>query len=207
MSAALLYRPTQRWQICVALAGAALIHLAAIAIAANRLPTLPPPIVGDNAMDIVIEPEPGDPSPPAESLEAPVPPPPPTSDDTFISEDNPTPPPVSKRPTRVVPPLVRSTNTGPAASTSMRAAKVLAISAPRPEYPYQARRERITGSGVALLTVNPAGQVTEVTILRSTGSAVLDNATISGFRRWRFKPGAVSKVQSPITFTLTGASY
>ena len=42
---------------------------------------------------------------------------------------------------------------------------------------------------------------------RSTGNAVLDNATISGFRRWRFKPGTVSQVQTPITYTLTGASY
>jgi TonB family protein len=42
---------------------------------------------------------------------------------------------------------------------------------------------------------------------RSTGSAVLDTATISGFRRWRFKPGTVAKVQTPITYTLTGVSY
>ena len=90
----------------------------------------------------------------------------------------------------------------------MRGARVLALNAPRLEYPYEARRARVTGSGVALLTIDPAtGYVTEVSMSRSTGNAVLDNAAISGFRRWRFKPGTVSKVQAPITFTLTGASY
>ena len=207
MSAALICRPTQRWQICVAFAGATLIHLAAIAIAANNPPpTLPPPTVGGGAVEIVVEPEPGNPSPPAEPA-APVPPLPPSADDTFISEENPTPPPVSKRPQRFVEPLVRRTNSGPVTPTSLRAAKVLAISAPRPEYPYEARRQRITGSGIALLTVNSGGDVTDVSIVQSTGSPVLDNTIVSGFRRWRFRPGTVSKVQSPITFTLTGASY
>jgi protein TonB len=90
----------------------------------------------------------------------------------------------------------------------MSSAKVLALSAPRPEYPYEARRQRLTGSGVAVLLVDPAsGSVTSVSIARSTGSAILDNAAISGFKRWRFKPGTVAKVSAPITFTLTGAAY
>ncbi len=80
--------------------------------------------------------------------------------------------------------------------------------APRPEYPYEARRQRLTGSGIALLLIDfSTGDVMEVSMLRSTGSAVLHQATISGFRSWRFKPGTVSRVQSPITYTLTGASY
>jgi protein TonB len=92
--------------------------------------------------------------------------------------------------------------------TTIGSARVLAISAPQPEYPYEARRQRATGSGIALLTIDPAtGSVTDVRMLRSTGNAALDNATISGLRRWRFKPGTVSSVQSPITYTLTGASF
>jgi TonB family protein len=90
----------------------------------------------------------------------------------------------------------------------MSAAKVLALTAPRPEYPYEARRQRATGSGVATLTIDSAtGNVTDVRMSRSTGSAVLDNATISAFRRWRFRPGTVTTVQTPITYTLTGAAY
>lgn len=90
----------------------------------------------------------------------------------------------------------------------MRSARVLAMNAPRPEYPYEARRQRLTGSGMAVLTIDFAsGSVLDVTMAQSTGSAVLDNATVSAFRRWRFRPGTISKVQSPITYTLTGASY
>jgi TonB family protein len=66
----------------------------------------------------------------------------------------------------------------------------------------------VTGSGVALLRIDPStGYVIEVSMSRSTGSAILDNATISGFHRWRFKPGTIATVQTPITYTLTGASY
>jgi len=38
-------------------------------------------------------------------------------------------------------------------------------------------------------------------------SPLLDNAAAAGFRRWRFKPGTISRVKSPITFTLAGAQY
>ena len=209
MSAALIYRPNQRWQIWVAFAGAALIHLGAVAIAANRTTNLPPPLVGEQVIDVEVFPDSTEPAPPIEPDEAPPPPMPlpPAADETFPAEETATPPPLRERQVKAVQPLVRRTTTGPAGPTSMRAAKVLAISAPRPEYPYEARRQRITGSGVAVLTVNAAGHVTDVAMIQSTGSPALDNATISGFRRWRFKPGTVSKVQTPITFTLTGASY
>ena len=91
---------------------------------------------------------------------------------------------------------------------SMSSAKAVAISAPRPEYPYEARRARLTGSGVAVMTVEPSiGAVTEVVMAQSTGSSILDNAATSAFRRWRFKPGTVTKVRTPITFTMTGAQY
>jgi TonB family protein len=58
------------------------------------------------------------------------------------------------------------------------------------------------------MTVNQAtGAVTDVVMAQSTGSAILDNAAKSAFRRWRFKPGTVTKVRTPITFTMTGAQY
>ena len=86
--------------------------------------------------------------------------------------------------------------------------KALALSAPRPEYPYEARRQRTTGSGIAALTIDPvSGNVTDVRMTQSTGSATLDNATINALRRWRFKSGAMTRVQVPITYTLTGASF
>src|SRR5436190_1867600 len=36
---------------------------------------------------------------------------------------------------------------------------------------------------------------------------ILDNSTISAFRRWCFKPGTPARVRIPITFVLTGAQY
>ncbi|HEV2840768.1 MAG TPA: energy transducer TonB [Chthoniobacterales bacterium] len=83
----------------------------------------------------------------------------------------------------------------------------MALSGPRPLYPYEARRQKITGSGIAMMTVDHAGNVLDVVMQESTGSPVLDNAAIAAFRRWRFKPGAGPKVRAPITFTLTGAQY
>jgi outer membrane biosynthesis protein TonB len=48
--------------------------------------------------------------------------------------------------------------------------------------------------------------VTDATMSTTTGSVILDNAAIAGFRRWRFRPGSVSTVICPVTFTLSGAS-
>jgi TonB family protein len=82
------------------------------------------------------------------------------------------------------------------------------LSAPRPEYPYEARTRHITGSGVAVLTVDPAtGLVGDVMMEQSIGRPILDNSAISAFRRWRFKPGNAPKVRVPIIFNLTGAQY
>src|SRR5260370_22459909 len=78
------------------------------------------------------------------------------------------------------------------------------VYAPRPAYPYEARLRRLQGSGVAILTVDPAtGNVTRVVMAMSTGSGLLDDATLSTFRQWRFKPGTVSKVKIPINFVLS----
>ena len=52
-----------------------------------------------------------------------------------------------------------------------------------------------------------SGAVTSAVMAQSTGNSALDNAAISAFRRWRFKPGTVSKVRMPINFTMTGAEY
>jgi TonB family protein len=72
-----------------------------------------------------------------------------------------------------------------------------AVSAPRPEYPYEARVKRITGHGVVLLTIDvQTGNVTDAIMAESTGSPILDNAAVSAFRRWRFKPRATGATVS-----------
>ena len=90
---------------------------------------------------------------------------------------------------------------------SISSAKALATYAPRPQYPYEARSRHVTGSGVCVVEVGPSGSVTSASMAQSIGNPILDNAATSAFRQWRFKPGSVSKVKIPITFTMTGAQY
>lgn len=204
MASPMFYRPNPKWQIWCAFAGAVLIHVGAVALAQR---SAPPVIAQPGPADIEIitidDPPPITPvEPPPEDIALP---PPPNSDVTFI-EENPSPPRIRQRPDRPTQRLVKSAPS--ASSMSMSSAKVLAISAPRLEYPFEARRQRTTGSGIAALTVDTAsGYVTDVRMVHSTGSPILDDAAISGFRRWRFKAGSVSVVHAPITYTLTGAAF
>ncbi len=71
-------------------------------------------------------------------------------------------------------------------------------------YPYEAKRNQITGAGIAAVSVNSEGKVTKVTMAQSTGSPLLDRATIDGLRSARFKPGTVPMVKIPVRFTMAG---
>ena len=87
-------------------------------------------------------------------------------------------------------------------------AKAWALSTPRPDYPYEARSRHLTGSGIAIISVDPiTGFASDATLEQSIGNPILDNSTVSAFRRWRFKPATPSRVRIPITFLLTGAAY
>ena len=85
----------------------------------------------------------------------------------------------------------------------------IAVFAPKPEYPNEARAKSWGGSGVVLLNVDTKkGLVISARMLKSTGHKVLDDAALNSFRQWRFKPGASApKVEVPITFTTTGTTY
>jgi TonB family protein len=86
-------------------------------------------------------------------------------------------------------------------SLSLSAAQAMAVSAPLPEYPYQAKHANITGNGICVIIVDTAsGKVTNAMMAQSTGNAILDKVTTETFRRWRFKPGSVSQVRVPITY-------
>jgi TonB family protein len=59
-----------------------------------------------------------------------------------------------------------------------------------------------------VITVDPnSGLAMDAVMAQSIGNAILDNSTVSAFRRWRFKPGTPQRVRIPITFVLTGAQY
>lgn len=208
----MLYRPAPRWQVASAFAGALFIHLTAVGIAMIRpqekivdLSDIPEATV-EMSLETQAEPQP---TPPPE--EEPPPPPPPEAipeERPEFVEEKATPPPKRTPSTAPVVPLAKPKPVGPIGPMSMSSAKAVAVSAPRPEYPYEARRSKITGSGVCVMTVDPgSGSVTSADMAQSTGSPILDNAATSAFRRWRFKPGTVSRVRTPITFTMSGAQY
>jgi protein TonB len=195
----LLYRPPPRWQGWAALSGAVAIHFAAVAIASIHptekvvdLSDIPEAVV-DVSLEQQATPEPT-------PIDEPPPPPPPEAipeqKSEFVEEQS-TPPPKRPPSTKPVVPIARPTSTGKAAMTYK----------PHIEYPYEARRSKITGSGVIVVSVGPGGEVTEASMGVSCGNAILDNAATSAFRRARFNPGTAPKVKIPITFTLTGASY
>jgi protein TonB len=73
--------------------------------------------------------------------------------------------------------------------------------APKPEYPSEARTRHITGSGVCVVDVDPgSGNVTGASMAESTGDPILDDSAVRTFRKWRFKPGTVSRVRIPVEF-------
>ncbi len=77
------------------------------------------------------------------------------------------------------------------------------ISAPYPDYPFQARRARISGSGLFQMVLDANGRVSDVRVTKSTGSRILDTAAIQALRKWRFMPNTgVTLATQPISFDL-----
>jgi TonB family protein len=98
-------------------------------------------------------------------------------------------------------PAVQASSFSAASQVSLSVAQAMAVSAPLPEYPYEAKHANVTGSGVCVMIVDAAsGKVTNAVMAQSTGNAILDKVTTETFRRWRFKPGSVSQVRVPISY-------
>ena len=82
-----------------------------------------------------------------------------------------------------------------------------AVFAPHPHYPYQAStRDPLTwtrdlkGNGLYRLNIDlNTGQVSQVTIVKSTGSKILDAASSDAFKRWVFRPGKWKEITIPTT--------
>jgi len=177
------------------------IHIAAIVVAQGKSDKSAAQDFKPAGVDIEVVNKDPEETPP-EDVSMPPPPERIPPDLEAFPEENRTPLPVRPRKKTRVASFVRGT------ATPLGGVRALVRYAPRPVYPYEARRQRITGSGLALLTVASAdGNVVDVRMAQSCGSVILDNATLDAFRRWHFKPGTVERVQVPITYTLTGASY
>jgi TonB family protein len=71
----------------------------------------------------------------------------------------------------------------------------------KPEYPYEARRERVTGSGLFELKFDyETGKLREIHCLKSTGNGMLDVASIRALKIWLAKPRTLKTIRVPITF-------
>jgi len=192
----LLYRPGSQRPLVVAFAAAAAVHLCAVALASfNRQPV---PIGSPDFTVIDVEAENDDATVPPESAELP-----PSSEvktpEDFVESQAP-----PRQMTKQTP--TRSPRT--AAVKQVHNGKAFARNAPRPEYPYEARSRHITGSGVAILTINPTtGLVVNASMEQSTGNAILDHSALAAFRRWEFQSGTPATVRIPVTFTITGVAF
>jgi protein TonB len=83
-----------------------------------------------------------------------------------------------------------------------RADEIL-ISYPKPKYPRAARLHHMTGMGIFEVHVQLAtGDVTNVSIVRSTGFPILDQSATDALKRWQFRPNKVTKIRLPITFRM-----
>ena len=212
MAGPLLYKAAPRWQVFAALGGALAIHAVAAVIAGIHAE---PPVVDlTDIPEAVVEmsleqqapPEP-EPTPPPEEPEPVDAPPEPQTPPEFV-EEKPTPPPKPRtdKP-KPVAPIARPTAPAGAPTGPAPSGKAALLFKPTIQYPYEAKRAKITGSGTVLVSVSPSGSVTSCSMGQSTGSPILDNAATSAFRSARFKPGTVPTVKIPITFTLTGAQF
>jgi len=87
-------------------------------------------------------------------------------------------------------------------ATVLPEARAIMLSMPRPQYPEEALRKHITGAGRCELVFNPdTGRVTRVTVIESSGSKLLDDAAAKTYFRWRARPGKVTRMSVPFTFT------
>lgn len=78
-----------------------------------------------------------------------------------------------------------------------------------PRYPPQAARQHQTGKVILKVLVGVDGSPVEVTVEKTSGSRLLDQAAIDAVKTWKFNPGskggkpAQGYALVPIDFTLT----
>src|SRR5207247_10753432 len=191
----LLFQPAPRWHLWTALGGAVAIHLTAVALAQRR--EAPVVEIHPNAPTVVEATlAPPEATPPPEDIPVPEPPPPPEIKPEFLEERTPPPRPPPTAQQKFAPIKAQA--------MTMSKAKALAVNAPRPQHPYEARSRHITGSGVCVVTVDPAsGNVTGGSMAQSIGNPILGNAALSAVRQWRLSAGARCHVTMPRTCTVT----
>ena len=79
---------------------------------------------------------------------------------------------------------------------------------PHPKYPILARKRGWQGRAVLEVSVDKFGNVSDLSVFKSTGHEILDNVSIDTLKEWKFKPATNNglpvgdKLKIPIKFIL-----
>jgi TonB family protein len=91
-------------------------------------------------------------------------------------------------------------------STPRPSGKAKNLTGPSPQVPAEAVKQHLTGKGTYLLHFDQTtGTVTDVTVVQSAGSPLLDEAAITAFRQWHEDPNCAKEVTMTITFAAAAA--
>jgi len=149
-------------------------------------------------------PPPPEPAPPLQTPPPPAPEPAAVAEATPVSQEH-LPhhaPPWSPR-AKPAAPRTTMADTRAGAATAVRAR-----SNPKPPYPAEARRLGQQGRVLLEVQVSAAGRATSVSVKRSSGFPILDDAAVQGVQRWTFEPARVgglptaSRADVPVSFSL-----
>ena len=70
-----------------------------------------------------------------------------------------------------------------------------------PVYPELAKRARVTGRVILIVTVDEEGNVTDIRV--SSGHPLLNEAAISAVKQWKYSPTLLNGEPVPVTATVT----
>jgi protein TonB len=96
--------------------------------------------------------------------------------------------------------VIGGTGEGPIVPTADTVLPV-PIEKPQPEYPEIARAARLEGKVILQAVIGKAGQVEEVTILKSTNK-VFDESALAAVKGWKYKPALQSGRPVAVYFTI-----
>jgi protein TonB len=168
-------------------------------------------------------PEPPPPTPPPPTPPEPTPPPPematPAPEPAPKPAATPAPQPPkpravpqqsAKKPAAHVPATAATSAPGAATTGPTVSGHARYRSNPKPAYPSEARNLRQEGVVLLSVQVGPDGRVQGITLKRSSGFPLLDQAAMSGVKIWTFEPARTagiavsSRVDVPVRFSLSG---
>ena len=70
-----------------------------------------------------------------------------------------------------------------------------------PVYPELAKRARVTGRVILIVTVDEEGAVSDIRI--SSGHPLLNDAAVTAVKQWRYSPTLLNGEPVPVTATVT----